>query len=207
MSEQSFGLILAGGLSRRMGGGDKTLREVAGVPMLAKVIKTLRPQCAGLLISANGDLSRFSSFNLPLIADGIPGFQGPLAGILSGLDWLHNERPALSWLVSAAGDTPFLPADLVIRLHEARFLAGAELACAASGGRPHSVIGLWPVALRRDLRHFLVEEGERKVELFTRRYRLALAGWPIEPFDPFFNANRPDDMVAADRIAQHGSDA
>jgi molybdopterin-guanine dinucleotide biosynthesis protein A len=205
MSEQSFGLILAGGLSRRMGGGDKTLREVGGVPMLAKVIEVLRPQCAGLLISANGDHARFARFALPLVLDTLPGFAGPLAGILAGLDWLHHEQPAVSWLVSAAGDTPFLPADLVQRLHEARVGAGADLACASSGGRLHPVIGLWPVNLRQQLRHFLVAEGERKVGLFMKRHRFALADWPVEPHDPFFNANYPEDMEVAERISQLGS--
>ncbi len=202
MIEPTCGLLLAGGLSRRMGGGDKTLRTIGGEAILARVIRRLEPQCAGLLINANGDPGRFATFGLPVVADDLEDFAGPLAGIVAGLDWLAGHSPDTRWAVSVAGDTPFIPDDLVARLHAARADAGARLACAASGGRTHPVIGLWPVSLRHELRTFLVEEGLRKIDLFTSRHGVAEAEWPVEPFDPFFNANAPQDIEEAEDIAR-----
>ncbi|HEX4766653.1 MAG TPA: molybdenum cofactor guanylyltransferase MobA [Lichenihabitans sp.] len=202
MSEPTYGLLLAGGLSRRMGGGDKTLRTIGGEAILARVVRRLAPQCSGLLINANGDPGRFAAFALPVVADDLKDFAGPLAGILAGLEWLAGHAPDIGWAVSVAGDTPFIPADLVARLHAARAGSGARLACAASGGRTHPVIGLWPVSLRQKLRAFLVEEGLRKIDLFTARHGVAEAEWPVEPFDPFFNANAPQDIEAAEEIAR-----
>ncbi len=202
MTEPTFGVVLAGGLSRRMGGGDKPLRRVGGRSILERVIDRLAPQCEGLLINANGDPGRFASFDLPVVADDIPDFAGPLAGILAALDWIARDRPAVRWAVSVAGDTPFIPPDLVARLHAGRAEADSSLACAASGGRTHPVVGLWPVSLRVDLRAFLIEEGQRKVGAFGPRHGIAEVDWPVEPYDPFFNANAPDDLDEAERIAR-----
>jgi molybdenum cofactor guanylyltransferase len=196
-----LGVILAGGLARRMGGGDKPLREIGGRPILARVIARLKPQCEGLLLSANGDPRRFARFGLPVIADGVEHYPGPLAGILAALDWAATNRPGVQWIVSAPGDCPFPPRDLVARLREAQRAEGAELAVAASRGQSHPVIGLWSVALREALREALVIEGVRKVEAWTRRYRIATVDWPAEPFDPFFNANTLDDLAEAERLA------
>lgn len=193
------GLLLAGGLSRRMGGGDKSLRPLGGRPLLEHVIERLRPQVAALVLNANGDPARFSRFGMPVVADSIPDFAGPLAGVLAGLDWAAANRPDCSHIVSVATDAPFLPGNLVSRLCDAIEEAGAELACAASGGQPHPVIGLWPVRLRDDLRHALVIEGIRKVDVWTARHRLATVPFPerIPGVDPFFNANRPEDLDRA----------
>jgi molybdopterin-guanine dinucleotide biosynthesis protein A len=207
MIEPTYGLLLAGGLSRRMGGGDKPLRTIGGRSILARVIGRMAPQCTGLLLNANGDPRRFASFGLPVMADGVPDFAGPLAGILAGLDWLADHSPEIGWMVSVAGDTPFIPMDLVARLHAERAAQDAQLAIATSDGRIHPVIGLWPVASRRDLRVFLVDEGLRKVGGFVARYRVAEAAWPAEPFDPFFNANAPDDLDEAERIARRLDEA
>ncbi|MBA4222345.1 molybdenum cofactor guanylyltransferase MobA [Bosea sp. (in: a-proteobacteria)] len=196
----TLGLLLAGGLARRMGGGDKPLHTIAGRSMLAHVIERLSSQCAGLLLNANGDPVRFADYGLPIIADDVPDFAGPLAGILAGLDWLATNRPETEWLVSVAADTPFIPRDLVARLHAAREEAGVPLACAASGGRTHPVIGLWPVSLRQDLRHALMVEDERKVSRWAARHGVAMAEWPAEPVDPFFNANQPDELAEAERL-------
>lgn len=196
----TVGLILAGGLARRMGGGDKALLPVAGRPILGHVIERLQRQCDGLILNANGDPARFASFDLPVIADTVPDFAGPLAGILTGLDWLAAHRPAVPWLFSVAADTPFIPADLAARLHEARVAAGTPLACAASGGRAHHAIGLWPVSLREDLRRSLAA-GERKIGAWTGRHGVATAEWSAEPFDPFFNINAPGDLAEAERFA------
>jgi len=194
------GLLLAGGLSRRMGGGDKTLRALGGRTILERVVERLRPQVSALVVNANGDPARFARFGLPVVADGVPGFAGPLAGILAGLDWGAANRPDCEAIVSVATDAPFIPGDLVARLCAGARDAGARLACAASAGRAHPVFGLWPVRLREDLRHALVEEGVRKVDLFTARYALATVSFAAEPVDPFFNANEPQDLAAAEAL-------
>lgn len=196
----TLGLLLAGGLARRMGGGDKPLRLLAGRTVLSHVIERLGPQCDGLLISANGDPARFAGYGLPVVADSVPDFAGPLAGILAGLDWMAQNRPDLAWLVSVAADTPFIPRDLVDRLHAARETAGVPLACAASGGRVHPVIGLWPPHLRENLRHALTIAHERKVQRWTARHGCASVEWASAPVDPFFNANSPEDMAEAERL-------
>jgi molybdenum cofactor guanylyltransferase len=197
MTAGIVGVMLAGGLARRMGGGDKPLRRIAGRPLLDHVIERLRPQVSGLVLNANGDPDRFSAYGLPVVADSIPDYAGPLAGVLAGLDWAAAHRPDCKLVASAATDAPFLPADLVARLAEALRQEGADLACAASGGQAHPVIGLWPVRLREELRHALVDEGIRKVDVWTVRYRLATVAFSDRPFDPFFNANRPEDLDRA----------
>ena len=195
------GVLLAGGLARRMGGGDKPMRQIGGVAILTRVIARLKPQCDTLVLNANGDPERFAGFDLPVVADSVENFPGPLAGILAGLDWAAENRPDAAWVLSAAADCPFLPRDLVARLHRARIEQNAELAVAASGGQSHPVIGLWSVALREELRHALVIEDIRKIDRWTARYRLATVTWPIQPLDPFFNANTVDDLAQAERLA------
>jgi molybdopterin-guanine dinucleotide biosynthesis protein A len=191
------GVVLAGGLSRRMGGGDKGLKEIGGQPILERVIATIRPQLAALALNANGDSSRFSSYGLPIIPDGVADFPGPLAGILAGLDWAASELPNIAYLLSVPTDTPFLPDDLAMRLRQA-VREGAELASVISGGQTHPVIGLWPVSLRHELRQALIGENLRKIDRFTARYRLALVEYPLTPCDPFFNVNTPEDVELAE---------
>ncbi|HZY21238.1 MAG: molybdenum cofactor guanylyltransferase MobA [Microvirga sp.] len=202
MTPSTLGVLLAGGLARRMGGGDKPLKEIAGRTILERAIERLAPQCAALILNANGGPARFAFTGLTVVADDVPGFAGPLAGILAALDWAARNRPDLEWIASAAGDSPFLPLDLVSRLHAAREAAGVPLACAESGGQAHPVNGLWPVALRADLRHALVVEDMRKIDRWTARHGVAHASWPAEPLDPFFNANTPEDIAAAERLAR-----
>jgi molybdopterin-guanine dinucleotide biosynthesis protein A len=195
------GILLAGGLARRMGGGDKPMRAIAGRSILERVIARLRPQCDGLILNANGDPARFAGFGLPVVADSVAGFPGPLAGVLAGLDWVAANRPDVGWVLSAAADCPFLPRDLVARLHQARIEQNAQIAVAASGGQSHHVIGLWGVGLREELRHALVTEHIRKVERWMAHYKIATVTWPAEPLDPFFNANTADDLTEAERLA------
>ncbi|HZK92222.1 MAG TPA: molybdenum cofactor guanylyltransferase MobA [Stellaceae bacterium] len=196
-------MLLAGGLARRMGGGDKPLRTIGGRPLLAHVIERLRPQVSELVLNANGDPARFAAYGLPVVADSIPDYAGPLAGVLAGLDWTASHRPDCPMILSAPTDAPFLPADLVSRMEQALAAEGADLACAASGGQAHPVIGLWPVRLRDELRRALVDEGVRKVDVWTARYRLATVPFSdrvprLGPgIDPFFNANRPEDLERA----------
>jgi molybdopterin-guanine dinucleotide biosynthesis protein A len=196
------GVLLAGGLARRMGGGDKPMRTIGGRTILDRVIARLNPQCDGLILNANGDPTRFAAFGLPVIADTVEDFPGPLAGILAALDWMAANRPDVGWILSAAADCPFLPRDLVARLQQARIEQGAQLAVAASAGQTHPVIGLWSVALRDELRHALVKEDIRKIDRWTARYKLATVTWPAEPLDPFFNANTMNDIAEAQRLAE-----
>jgi molybdopterin-guanine dinucleotide biosynthesis protein A len=196
-----LGLILAGGLARRMGGGDKARITIGGKTILERVLATMSPQCARLIINANGDPARFADACLPVVADSVPGFAGPLAGILAGLDWAAAHAPKISDIASVPGDCPFLPRDLVARLEVARTEAKTPLACARSGDWRHPVVGLWPVALREDLRHALTIEELHKIEIWTARHGVAIADWPATPVDPFFNVNTPEDVAAADRVA------
>ena len=196
-SPEITGVVLAGGLARRMGGGDKALLELGGRPILAHVIERLGPQVGPMVINANGDPARFADYALPVAADPVDGFAGPLAGVLAGLDWAKANVPDARWIVTVASDTPFFPADLVARLVAAAGAEDAEMACAASGGRHHPVFGLWPVRLADDLRHAMIDEDIRKVDIWTARYRLAAVEFETDPFDPFFNANRPEDLEKA----------
>jgi molybdenum cofactor guanylyltransferase len=190
-------VVLAGGLASRMGGGDKPLRRLAGRPLLDHVLDRIAPQVAQVVINANGDPARFAAYGLPVVADPMPGHPGPLAGVLAGLDWAAAQRPDLPWVITVPGDSPFLPADLVARLHQARAAAGLPLACAASGAQTHPPVALWPVALRHDLRAALLA-GERKIDRWTARHGCATATWDAGPRDPFFNANTPAELAAAE---------
>jgi molybdopterin-guanine dinucleotide biosynthesis protein A len=207
MTEQTLGLVLAGGQARRMGGGDKARITIGGVTILQRVLACLKPQCSHLIINANGDPLRFTDTNFPVVADSVPDFAGPLAGILAGLDWTAANAPQTEWLLSVPGDCPFLPKDLAARLHDAREAANVPLACARSGEWRHPVVGLWPVRLRDDLRHALVDEHLHKIELWTARHGIALADWPDTPVDPFFNVNTPEDAARAEALAGQYPDA
>jgi molybdopterin-guanine dinucleotide biosynthesis protein A len=186
------GVILAGGLARRMGGGDKGLLALSGRPVLAHVIARIRPQVSALALNANGDATRFAGFALPVIADDAADFAGPLAGILAALDWAARTKPASGSVLTVPADTPFLPRDLVAELAA----AGAP-ALARSGGRMHPVVGLWPISLREGLRTALRGEGLRKVEDWTSRLRPQLVDFKVAPIDPFFNINTPEDLARA----------
>lgn len=201
-----LGLVLAGGLARRMGGGDKARIRIGGKTILERVLARLAPQCGSMILNANGDPARFGDTGLPVVPDTVPGFAGPLAGILAGLDWAAANAPQVTDVVSVPGDCPFLPPDLVSRLTAARQEAGLPLACARSGEWRHPVVGIWPVGLRSDLRNALVEEDLRKIEAWTARHGVAIADWPAVPIDPFFNVNTPEDAAEAQHIASQQCD-
>ncbi len=194
------GVLLAGGRSERMGGGDKTLKVLGGRPMLARIIARARPQVGELIVNANGDPARFAPFGLPVVSDVIEGFAGPLAGILTALEWAAQNRPQADWVASFATDAPFFPVDLVERLARALAREGADLACARSEGRAHPVFGLWRVALGQPLRRAMVEDNIRKIDLWTARYRVAHVDFATEPHDPFFNVNRPENLAEAEAL-------
>jgi molybdopterin-guanine dinucleotide biosynthesis protein A len=199
------GLVLAGGLSRRMGGGDKCLRPFAGATILDRIVARLRPQVSSIAINANGDAARFARFGLPVLADTVEGFAGPLAGILAGMRWAAAAQPAATHMLSVASDAPFFPVDLAARLLSGASAAGTPLACAASAGQAHPVFGLWPVALADDLERAMREEGLRKVDAWTSRHGCAEVEFPFAgDVDPFFNVNRPDDLAAAEALLRDG---
>lgn len=192
-----FGIILAGGRALRMGGGDKAVLALDGVPLIKHVIARLSPQCAGLALSANGDPARFSGFGVPVLPDSMPDHPGPLAGVLAGLDWAAQTGAAA--IVTAAVDTPFLPDDLVDRLQSAAAANGLCLAASRDAQgvvQRHPTFGLWPVALRDDLRAAL-GGGARKVAAWADTHHAGQAIFDSRPFDPFFNINTPNDLAAA----------
>jgi molybdenum cofactor guanylyltransferase len=198
------GVLLSGGQSRRMGGGDKALRDLGGRPMLAHVIERLRPQVGQLVINANGDPARFAAFGLPVAPDTVDGFVGPLAGVLAGMIWAKANAPDARWIATVSTDAPFLPADLVVRLRESVKYQPNAIAIAQSGGEVHPVIGLWPVVHAGDLDQAL-RDGVRKVLAWTDRHGTVPVDFPFQTLagceiDPFFNANHPDELEEARRI-------
>jgi molybdenum cofactor guanylyltransferase len=200
MPERVMAVVLAGGLARRMGGGDKCLKMLAGRPILSHVLERLHGQAERILLNANGDLARFVAWDVPVAADVVAGFRGPLVGVLTALEWATKYAPEITDVVSLPGDGPFLPRDLVRRLSDARSGAGTLLAQAASNGQPNPVIGFWPVALAPELRRAVVEEGITRVAAWTARYSLATVEFDSVPVDPFFNANTPEDLAKAEQL-------
>ncbi|MEQ8707462.1 MAG: molybdenum cofactor guanylyltransferase MobA [Rhodospirillales bacterium] len=193
-------VLLAGGQARRMGGGDKSLRLLGGKTILSHILDRILPQAEMVLLNANGDTGRFADLGLPVARDVVEGFAGPLAGILTGLEWMRANRPEISHIVSCPTDAPFIPGDLVARLVAAVTAAGADIGCAQSGDRTHPVIGLWPVALAGALREALTVRDIRKIDRWTAEYSVVYADWPAGPVDPFFNVNRPDDLALAEEL-------
>jgi molybdopterin-guanine dinucleotide biosynthesis protein A len=183
-----------------MGGGDKCLRDLGGRTILERIVTRVAPQVDRLILNANGDASRFARFGLPVVPDSLSGQAGPLAGVLTGLEWARDHAPGCDWVASFASDAPFVPENLVGKLAAAIAEEGADMACAASGGRTHPVFGLWPVRLAADLRRAVAEEGVRKVDSWTSYYRMSTVEFAVVRYDPFFNVNRPDDLAAAERL-------
>jgi molybdopterin-guanine dinucleotide biosynthesis protein A len=200
--EKVCGVLLAGGQSRRMGGGDKALRLLGDKPLLSHILDRAAPQVDTLILNANGDPARFAGYELPVVPDVIDGYAGPLAGVLTGMNWAAGHRPDCAWIATFACDAPFFPTDLVARLLAAVRDCGADMACAASEGRSHPVFGLWPVSRREELRRAMTGDGIRKVDVWTGRYVLETVSFeavPTQagPLDPFFNTNRPEDLATA----------
>lgn len=203
MVTEPLGVILAGGRATRMGGQiDKGLLELGGQTLLAHVIDRLEPQVGGLALNANGDPERFSRFGLPVVSDSIEGAAGPLAGVLAGLDWAAAR--GAETIVTAAADTPFFPCDLVPQLLLASEGMDNPLVLAATPDPKRGIMrqptfGLWPVALREDLRAAL-QGGMRKVVIWTEKHEARQAVFPVGRVDPFFNVNTPDDLIEAQRL-------
>ena len=197
------GILLAGGKSSRMGGGDKCMRPLGGKPILAHIVERLRPQVSDMILNANGDVGRFARFGLKVVEDSVAGYAGPLAGVQAGLQWIRNNRPDIAYGVTVATDTPFFPTDLV-----QRFLAmqgdRPALAVASSAAGLHPVIGLWPVALANDIEDAL-KHGLNKAGAFTEQHGAIEVHFPAvtiggAEIDPFFNINRPEDLAEAEAL-------
>lgn len=201
----AVGFILAGGLASRMGGGDKSLIDAGGATLLARVVARLAGQCETILLNANGDPSRFSAYGLPVLADVVEGYCGPLAGVLSGLEWLRRWAPDRRWLLTVAADTPLFPLDLASRLGRAAAAESAEIAVACSDNRTHPVFGLWSVELAEDLRRAILQDGERRLNAWVKSRRLATVAWPTTPYDPFFNVNTPEDAAELRRLLSNAA--
>ena len=196
-----LGVVLAGGKASRMGGGDKSLLPLAGRRIIDHVLERLQLQVSDLALNANGDPARFTEFGLPVVADSVSEFPGPLAGVLAGLDWAAEQ--GADHILTVAADTPFFPMDLRSRLEQARVLQAKPIALAATQGSGklyrHPTFGLWPVSLRDDLRQALAT-GMRKVVLWTDQHGVAEALFSSDGYDPFFNINTPEDLVKAEAM-------
>ncbi len=197
------GLLLAGGLSRRMGGGDKCLRVLGGQTILSRIVSVIRPQVEALILNANGAPERFAEFGLSVVPDTVAGNAGPLAGVLTGMEWVAANYPDSEWLATVPTDAPFLPRDLIQRMQTAIEEEGTDMACASSAGRNHPVCGLWPVRLRDALREAMINDEIRKVDRWTGRYGLSVIDFDANPFDPFFNTNRPEDLDRAEKLLSY----
>ncbi len=203
--DRIVGCILAGGRSSRMGGGDKALLPIGGEPMLGRVRDRLALQVRRILLNANGDPGRLAEFNLPVVADTITGFAGPLAGVAAGMSWIAEQEPEASHIVTVAADTPFFPTNLVDRLATATALAHGSIGMATTDGNRHPVFALWPVALLKDLEDWMSTTDTFKVVAWARRHDLRMVEFPMielegETVDPFFNVNTPQDLVTAEAV-------
>lgn len=200
VSPPTVGAILAGGLARRLGGGDKGLRMIGDRTVLSRLVDRLSPQVTRLMLNANDDPRRFLRVGLPVVADSLPDHPGPLAGVIASLEWTALSAQEVEWVVTVPGDAPFIPRDLVSRLHATRQRDATILACAGSRGRTHPVVALWPVSILNALRHAVAEDGIRKVHKFMQAYSCSVVEWETEPVDPFFNVNTPVDLIEADHL-------
>jgi molybdopterin-guanine dinucleotide biosynthesis protein A len=193
-------VILAGGRALRMGGVDKAFLELGGKTLIERAIVRAAPQTAELVINANGDPARFAAFGWPVIEDRIGGFLGPLAGILSGFEWMRANRPNARWLASFACDCPFFPTDMVARLIAKAQRENALVALAASGDHHHPVFAVWSATLPVTSQSALRDQGLRKMDDFVAGFPSTRVVFPSEPVDPFFNINTPDDLVRAEAL-------
>jgi len=194
------GVLLAGGLARRMGGGDKCLETLGGKTLLSYAIDGATPQVSQLILNANGDSSRFVDFNLPVVPDVVDGALGPLAGVLTGMEWAAHNVTNCEWVVTFPTDAPFFPNDLVERMLDKVHIENADMACARSNERTHPVFALWPIKLASDLRRAMLEENLRKIDKWTAKYNAINVDWSIDLFDPFFNINCAEDLEQAKKL-------
>ncbi|MDF2365951.1 molybdenum cofactor guanylyltransferase MobA [Sneathiella sp.] len=196
-------LLLAGGRSRRMGGGAKFLERLGGKTLLLHSIDTLRPQVSEFVLNMNMEAGEDIPSDIPVIKDSVSGFAGPLAGVLTGIEYFNKKNVDSTHMLSVPTDAPFIPADLVERLASEIRSTTNKIVMANSVGRVHPVVALWPLALAVDLRSALVEEDLRKILVFADRYPRSEVIWGEDEGDPFFNINRPEDLAEAERRLSH----
>lgn len=192
------GVILAGGLARRMGGGDKCLLPLAGQTLLQRTLNRAQPQVKQLILSANGNSLRFARTRLPVVPDIYPNSRGPLAGIHAALEWMHKDNPGTEWLVSFASDTPFFPGDLAAKLLQAATQTNARLAIASSLGRKHPTFSLWHASLKAVLAQQLEQNEVPRLQDWIQAQNAVEVNFPATDYDPFFNINTPQDLYAAE---------
>jgi molybdopterin-guanine dinucleotide biosynthesis protein A len=199
-----IGIVLAGGKSSRMGGGNKALLPLGGRPLLSHVVARLRPQVAEIVLNANDDSGRFAAFGLPLVADRLAGQMGPPAGVHAGLAWAKANRPGSRFVITVAADTPFFPADLVSRFCAATSITNPKLVVARSESGVHPVFGLWPVSLAPHLEDSLRRGARKALDFVAAQQAKEVAFPPLEirgrAVDPFFNLNRPEDLAEAEAL-------
>ncbi|MBL4614872.1 MAG: molybdenum cofactor guanylyltransferase MobA [Magnetovibrio sp.] len=196
-SREIAGVLLAGGQSRRFGGGDKCLQMLDGKTLLERAALNAAPQVGALILNINGDAARFPDLGLPVLCDSIEGHAGPLAGVLTAMECVAKHVPQARWIATFATDAPFIPVNWVARVQACITRQKADLGTVSSNGRSHPVFGLWPVGLRFDLRKAMEQEGLRKVDAWTSRYKVATVDFDITPVDPFFNINTKEDLSQA----------
>ena len=199
-TKEIIGIILAGGQSRRFGDGDKFFRKLNGKSLIDHVIERLQPQTDDLVINSNSDANLFLEQGLTVVPDTIQGFAGPLAGILTGMEWVLRNKPQYEWIATFPSDAPFIPHNCVKEMRLCAKMENTDIVCTASGQRTHPVCALWRIDLAADLRKVMINEGLRKIDLWTARHQLSIIKFPDHPYDPFFNINRPEDMVLAEKI-------
>jgi len=199
-SESVVGVILAGGLARRMGGGDKCLLPLAGKTLLQRTIERAQPQVSSLLLNANGNSLRFARTRLPVVPDLYPDNLGPLAGVHAGLRWMQTDNPDAEWLASFASDTPFFPTDLVVRLFDAVTRQHAQLAVATSKNRAHPIFALWHASLTGKIEQQLQAGEIPRLQDWIKQQKVVEVDFAAEAYDPFFNINIPQDLYAAEPL-------
>jgi len=199
-SNKIIGVILSGGLSRRMNNQDKGFIQLAHKPLFEHVLERLSPQCDSIIISSNKESQQLSSYDLPIIKDSLEGLLGPLAGLLACMQWVRKHQPGVQWIASVPVDTPFIPQNLVSTLYQSMLENTADIACATSNGRTHPVIALWPIRLLDDLEAALSKENIRKIDLWTSRYKVSLPDFSDSLLDPFYNINCHEDLVHAEAL-------
>lgn len=198
--EDVVGVILAGGLSRRFGGGDKCLRALGGQTLLGRVVERAAPQVGHLIMNASGDAARFTGLGLETVPDIVGGALGPLAGVLTGMAWAKSHVRGAQWVATFASDAPFLPVDLIDRLYQDATTHKADIAMATSNERVHPVFGLWNISLMENLRHALVDEGVRQVRAWASNHKVVKVDFAYERIDPFFNVNCESDLLEAQAL-------
>lgn len=199
-SESVVGVILAGGLARRMGGGDKCLLPLAGKTLLQRAIDRAKPQVSSLLLNANGSSLRFARSRLPVVPDIYPNNLGPLAGIHAGLGRMQADNPDAEWLASFASDSPFFPSDLVARLFDAVTRQRALLAIATSNKRAHPIFGIWHASLIGKIEEQLQAGAIPRLQDWVKQQRAVEVDFSADGYDPFFNINIPQDLYAAEPL-------